>query len=366
MTHSSELIRMSSIPIDRRHGGNPPVGTLDFSASINPLGPPAAAIAAYHDAAARISAYPPARSERLERALAKWFAVEPANVLAGSGTTQLIHLLARTLGVARAAIAIPTFSEFANALAIAGVSTAPIYLDPDRGYALDLAGIDGALSAGARAIFIGRPNSPTGSMLAADTIREIADRCTNRGAVCVLDEAFIDFAEAESSAQLAASRTGLFVLRSLTKCFAIPGLRLGCIISAPAAIANLATSIEPWSVNVAAEAVGLACLAEAHGFLAHTRQVVAAERKFLVRALGAIDGIHVFPSAANFLMLRISDEPAPGAFAAHLLNDGIVIRDLATMPAAGAGLYRIGIRLRADNERLIGAATRWPAARAAG
>lgn len=357
---------MSIIPIDRQHGGNPPAGTLDFSASINPLGPPADAIAAYHAAAARISAYPGARGVRLERALAQWLGVEPANVLAGNGTTQLIHLLARTLGVTQAAIAIPTFSEFANALALAGVSTAPIHLDAGRGYPLDPADIDIALEAGARAIFIGRPNSPTGSMLSADAAREIADRCASRGALCVLDEAFIDFAEAESSAQLAASRPSLFVLRSLTKSFAIPGLRLGCIIAAPAAIANLAASIEPWSVNVAAEAVGLACIGVAPEFLAHTRKVIAAEREFLVRALSTINGIDIFPSAANFLMLRVAEEPTPGAFAAHMLRDGIAIRDLAAMPGAGAGLYRIGIRLRADNQRLVAAAARWIAARGAG
>lgn len=357
---------MNTIPIDRRHGGNPPEGTLDFSASINPLGPPAEAIAAYHGAAARIGGYPPARSERLERALAEWLGVQPPNVLAGNGTTQLIHLLARTLGVKRAAIAIPTFSEFANALAISAVSAAPIHLDPDRGYALDLGDIDAALAAGARAIFIGRPNSPTGSILSAEAVREIADRCASRGALCVLDEAFIDFTVAKSSAQLASSRPGLFVLRSLTKSFAIPGLRLGCVVAAPMAIANLAASIEPWSVNVAAEIVGLACIAKAHEFLAHTRQVIAVEREFLVSTLGAIEGIRVFPSAVNFLMLHISQEPAPGAFAAYMLNEGIAIRDLAAMPGAGAGLYRIGIRLRADNERLISAAARWPAARTEG
>ncbi|MHB8383098.1 MAG: pyridoxal phosphate-dependent aminotransferase [Candidatus Binataceae bacterium] len=358
---------MSNIPFDRRHGGNAPAGTLDFSASINPLGPPTEAIAAYHDAAARIGTYPAARCERLERALARWLGVEPANVLAGNGTTQLIHLMARTIGVERAAIVIPTFSEFANALALAGVSAAPIRLDAERGYALDLADIDAALAAGARAIFVGRPNSPNGSILSAQDAREIADRCASRGSLCVLDEAFIDFAEdAKSSAQLAASRPGLFVLRSLTKSFAIPGLRLGCIVGAPAAIANLAASIEPWSVNVAAEAVGLACIAHAREFLAQTRAVIANERKFLARALGAIDGIHVFPSAVNFLMLRVAEERTSGDFAVHMLREGIAIRDLASMPGAGAGLYRIGIRLRADNTRLVAAAARWPGAPIAG
>jgi threonine-phosphate decarboxylase len=357
---------MSIIPIDRHHGGNPSAGTLDFSASINPLGPPASAIAAYRDAAAQIGAYPPARSEQLERALAQWLGVEPANVLAGNGTTQLIHVLARTLGVSRSAIAIPTFSEFANALAIAGGAASPIRLDPSRSYALDLADIDNALEAGARAIFVGRPNSPTGSMISADAASDIADRCASREALCVFDEAFIDFTDAESSAQLAAACPGLFVLRSLTKSFAIPGLRLGCIVAAPAATANLAAVIEPWSVNVAAEAVGLACIAAAKDFLAHTRTVIAAEREFLAQALGALRGIHVFSSAANFLMLRIAEEPAPGAFAAHLLREGITIRDLATMPGAGAGFYRIGIRLRAENQRLVAAAARWGTARGAG
>src|SRR5262249_8854065 len=251
------------------------------------------------------------RSDLLEARLARWLGVEPANVLAGNGTTQLIYLISKVLEPARSFVAIPTFSEIANALAIFGLPALPIQLDPTSSYAFEREPIEAAINSHASAIFLGHPNSPTGSMLSARDARELADQCLHRGCWCVFDEAFIDYvADAVSMVQLVPENHRVIVLRSLTKAFAIPGLRVGCLVADPAVIESLRAAMEPWSVNAIAERVTLACLDEAADYLDRTRLIVAQERDYVLNALSGLEGIRLFPSVANFLMLRV-EEAAP-------------------------------------------------------
>lgn len=349
------------VPIDRVHGGDAPSDVIDFSASINPLGPPPAAIAAYHEAAARISSYPPPRSAALEKRLAQWMEVGEDKVLAGNGTTQLIYLMARVLEPAHPFVAIPTFSEIANALAGEGWAPEAIRLAPDD-FRLEIGRVQEALADHAGAIFFGRPNSPTGTMPTVDDVREIADRCARRACWCVVDEAFIDLADPpDSVVKLVNVNPRLVVLRSLTKSFAIAGLRLGCVIADDEVIAAMRQAIEPWSVNVVAESVGLACIEAPEDYLRRSREFIAREREYLAVSLSAIAGIRVFPSAANFLMIAVQGESEPGEFAAAMLERKIAVRDLATMPGCSAGHYRIAVRTRPDNERLVAAARDWRA-----
>ena len=348
------------VPIDRTHGGDYPSGILDCSVSINPLGPPPGAIDAYRAALTRITSYPPPKSAALEKRLATWFGVEPRNVLAANGTTQLIYLLARVLEPARPFVVVPTFSEIANALAGEGLPPEPIFLAPERQYRLDSRQIDEALAGHAGAIFLGRPNSPTGTMVTMLEIGEIAARCESRGCWCVLDEAFIDFVDPPDSAvQMATQNPRVIALRSLTKSFAIPGLRLGCVVAADEVVDALRDAIEPWSVNVVAESVGLACLEHADEYLSRTRALIATERAYLAEGLARAAGVRVFSSVANFLMLEVDAETTPGKFGAHMLSHGIAVRDLSTMPGCKVGLYRVGVRNREDNERLVHEAAKW-------
>ncbi|HVB83022.1 MAG TPA: aminotransferase class I/II-fold pyridoxal phosphate-dependent enzyme [Candidatus Binataceae bacterium] len=345
------------LEIDRTHGGGAPPGALDFSASLNPLGPPPQALAAYHDAAALIARYPPPYPGDLAARLAQRHRVAPDNVVVGNGSTQLIHLLARTLRPRRPFVAIPTFSEIANAMIVAGVAPCAIPASRERGFAIEIEQVGRALEQGADAIFIGRPNSPTGAMLSIGDAAEIAARCSSRGCWCVFDEAFIDFAGEEHSAiRLAAEDSRVIVLRSLTKMFAIPGLRLGYLVAGREAARHLREAIEPWSVNVVAERVGNACLDVAEDYAARSRILVVAERAHLGYALASIEGIHSFASCANFLMLEVARDGRSGSFARHMFAHGIAVRDLRGLPGCGPGLYRVAVRLREENEQLIAAA----------
>lgn len=345
-------MKSREIAFDRTHGGAAPTGYLDFSASLNPLGSPREALDAFHAAADRIVSYPPQHPLELEAKFAEMLGVRPPMVLAGNGSMQLIYLLARVMRARCAYVAIPTFSEIANGLTLARTECHPIALRADNNFALDISSIDDALERGADVIWLGRPNSPTGTLLEYDEVEEIADRCGRHHARLVLDEAFIDFADATSAARLVAKLHHLIVLRSLTKTYAIPGLRIGFVVAEPRLLAMLRDSIEPWSVNVVAEAVGLACLNAPRDYLDRTREIVRRECEFLARELAAIDGIRVFPSCANFMMIEV----APGEFASELARRQIVIRDLARLPGCAAGMYRVAVRLHADNERLVVAA----------
>jgi threonine-phosphate decarboxylase len=148
----------------------------------------------------------------------------------------------------------------------------------------------------------------------------------------------------------------LVVLRSLTKIFAIPGLRLGYLLG-PAEFTNkLRQVIEPWSVNGIAEHVASACLGVAERFIALTRHNIIKERERLVAELGLLRALRLFPSSANFLMFAVLNEPTCGEFGRYLMSQGIAIRDLSGLPGCGPGFYRIGVRSRSDNDRLLMAA----------
>jgi threonine-phosphate decarboxylase len=348
--------QIQRLAIDRTHGGVDWVGMVDFSTSLNPLGPPPEALEAYKMAVADIYRYPPAYPRALESHIADWLGVDHDSVLTGNGSTHLIYLLARVLKLRSASVAVPTFSEIANAFVAAGSTASPLYTSRDKNFRLDPSAVHAALRNGADGIFFGRPNSPTGSLMSLDEAAEIIAQCHRHDAWCVLDEAFIEFADDRRSViELIKPSSKLLVLRSLTKIFAIPGLRLGYLVGSANNLAMLRAAIEPWSVNVAAAAVARACLSVSSSFIEKTRDVIAQERSTIERDLSRSRKLRVFRSSANFIMVEVADEGSEGDFARYLQRSAIVIRDLGALPGCGPGFYRLGIRAPQDNARLLAA-----------
>ena len=357
-----QLSVLKPILIDRVHGGAAPEGTIDFSASINPLGPPPAAIEAYHRAVETLSRYPSPYADQLGRRIADWVGASAGEVLVGNGSTQLIHLIARAMGWRKPVVVTPTFSELANALIFAKAIPNAIELLYDLNFELQLKDVTDALEAGADAILLGRPNSPTGGMISFTQATAIAIECARFDAHCVFDEAFIDFSvDSRSMAELIPRAPNVLVLRSMTKIFAIPGLRLGFVVASAPSISQLRATFEPWSVNAVAERVVSACLGVANEYIARSREVIARERSYLADGFGRNPHLRVFPSAANFLMIAARDMGA-ASFGAFMLRRAIAVRDLRSLPGCGPGLYRVGIRNHADNERIVVAAGEYPGA----
>ena len=268
--------QIQRLAVDRTHGGIDQPGLIDFSTSLNPLGPP--------PEVCKPTKWQWPTSLVIRRHIhALWnrtspagLGVDPDSVLAGNGSTHLIYLLARVLNLRSASVAVPTFSEIANALVAAGSTVSPLYTSRENNFRLDPRAVSAALRNGADGIFFGRPNSPTGTLMNLDEAAEIVAQCDRHNAWCVFDEAFIEFADDRRSViELIRPFSKLLVLRSLTKIFAIPGLRLGYLVGAANNVAMLRAVIEPWSVNVAAAAVARACLSVSSSFIEKTRDLVA-------------------------------------------------------------------------------------------
>ena len=349
-----------TLRIDKTHGGSSPRGEaiLDFSVSLNPLGPPPEALEAYAEAVGSIGRYPDPNASRLRAAIAQRHGVSESCILPSAGSTRLFYLLANVLRPAHPLVVVPTFSEIANSLLATGCEPSAVVLDARTAFQWEVEAIEEAIEGGADAILFGRPNSPTGTLASRPEVEKVISACERRGAWCVIDEAFVDFvSEAESFVGVAARSSRLIVIRSMTKIFATPGLRVGYAVGAPHVIERLCGSQEPWTISGPAEAVALACLKVAHAHVERTVAVVRTGRQTLREGLRAA-GIRVFPSEVNILLLYDpSWRIAQRGLKQRMERQGIILRDLAQLPGLGPGFLRVGVRSLADNLRLLQAAS---------
>ena len=319
---------------------------LDFSQNVNPLGAPArvleAAQRALYEEAGR---YPDAGYPRLRGALATYLGVPPGNVVPTNGGAEALFLAARAAGAAgRALILEPTFSEYAAAARAAGLEPVRrVARRSEDGFRLDHAALENL--EGVALVFLCNPNNPTGNALSRAEVLEVADRVRERSAVLVVDEAFADFAPGTGVA--AEIGEGLYVARSFTKFFAIPGLRLGCLVCERA---GRVQELQPsWPVNAVAAAAGIAAVGD-QDFIDASLAGVARLRERLFDSLDALPGLTPFPGAANFLLVR-----GPVGLSERLARRGVLVRGCEPFRGLGPGYFRVAVRGARENGRLVAA-----------
>ena len=322
---------------------------LDFSANINPLGFPAGIQAAIRQALGEIVHYPDRRCLALRRDLAAYHGLSVEQILVGNGSTELLYLVARALAPRRALIVAPAFSEYEHALKAAQVPVT-FQITTEAGNFTLSEPLD---PRGAELVFLAHPASPSGVLLAPELLLEVAARLDAAGVYLLLDEAFVDFVEEASLKTRLARFPRLLILRSFTKFFAIPGMRLGCLLAAPELIRRLAAAQEPWSVNTLAQAMGRACLQD-QDYLARSRALVRQEREYLLAGLGALPGLHPFPSAVNYLLVKLTrPDWTAASLRTAVLSERIIIRDASNFRGLDERFLRLAVRGREDNQRLL-------------
>jgi threonine-phosphate decarboxylase len=356
--------------LDREHGGDvyawarqarlDPAEIVDFSASINPLGPPATARKAFQKSYTEVSRYPNPYGEKLKEALAKRHAMKPVEILVGNGSTQLIYLLCFALRPRKALVVGPTFSEHANALTLAGAKVRFLSLRADGDFKFSTEDFMAAWEKADDMAFLTTPNSVTGQLIPRAEIEKIARIALLKRRFLVIDEAFIDFAEGESVKQLIWDNPYLIILRSLTKYYALPGLRLGYLLAHSRTVAQFAAYLEPWSLNGPAQKVALACLAD-RSFGLKTERWLQRERKFLAQALIALKVFEPYPSSTNFLLVRIANDTGALELRSFLLQKKILIRACNSFAGLGSDHFRVAVRRRKDNRLLLEALRKWTA-----
>jgi threonine-phosphate decarboxylase len=354
--------------LDREHGGEVfrwaqkarlnPAAIVDFSASINPLGPPASGRSAFLGSYAEVSRYPDPYGEELKEALAKHHSMKTEEIVLGNGSTQLVYLLCQVLRPQKALVVGPAFSEHANALTLAGAKVSFFSLTPDLDFDFSTEDFIAAWDKADDIAFLTTPNSVSGRLIPRAEIEKIARIAHLKRRFLVVDEAFIDFVEGESVKQLIRDNPYVIVLRSLTKYYALPGLRLGYLLAHSRRAAQFAAYLEPWSVNGPAQKVALACLAD-RNFVLRTERWLPRERDFLNRNLNGLRRFQPYPSSTNFLLVRIANNARALDLRSFLLAKQILIRACDSFTGLSSDHFRVAVKERKHNRLLLEALREW-------
>ena len=329
------------------YGHNPPV--LDFSISLNPLGPPRKVLEAAREAVLDWDRYPDPRCRGLRRAAAARYGVPEEALLFGNGASDLIDRFLQTLRPGKTVLLAPTFSEYRRVLEALHSSVAEHRLIQERGFAASDALLD-AIRPGVELVFLCDPNNPTGRRMDPDLLREAWKRCRTVGAFLAVDQCFLELSVGDPDALLGELlKGGLILFRALTKSYALAGLRLGyCLCGDRDLLDRMEILGPPWPVSTPAQAAGEVALAEFPDWPRRSLPLLSRERERLTWELGRL-GLWVCRSDANFLFFQ-----GPLDLGERLFQQtGMTLRDCANYAGLGPGWYRIGLRTEEDNSRLI-------------
>ncbi len=325
------------------HGGAAAAGMLDLSASLAPLGPSPAALAAARDADP--IRYPRTDAAPLVEAAAELLGVDPERVVAGPGAADLLlrAALAHLRPGDTALVVGPCFGEYRRAAAACGARTVGWEADPAGGFALDPGAVAAATRrAGAVLGILARPQNPTGVLSPVAAVAELA--AVTPGVTWVVDEAFIGLCDDPRST----AGSEVVTVRSLTKELALAGLRVGVADAPPPVARALRALAPPWCVSAPAIAAAVAGLADR----AHRAATLAAVRRGRSALTAALRdrGLQVADAAANYVCAEVGDA---AGFCAALAASGVVARDCADLRLRG--WVRIAVPPPAELERVLAA-----------
>ncbi|MDD5168880.1 MAG: cobyric acid synthase, partial [Syntrophales bacterium] len=344
--HGGNLARLSAL------SGIPREKILDFSANINPLGPPEWLRGMISCGVQDLTHYPDPGATRLISAIGHRYGIKEEEVAVGNGSTEILYAIPRACPKARAVIPVPSYADYASAAEMAGMEVVRLHLREADGLRLDLTVLEENLE-GNELVFLGQPNNPTGLTSPAAALRSLALR--HPETIFIIDEAFADFLP-DLDRLIVNRPVNVIVMGSLTKFYAVPGLRIGFAVGSPSIISVIQSFILPWSVNSLAQSVGEAAVGDpVYG--EQTRLFVGQEREFLTAALQSMPGLFVYPGEANFLLLRIDNGSINTTeLSERLLKDkGIALRNCANFDGLDDHFFRIAVRTRRENEQLVSA-----------
>ena len=335
---------------------------LDFSSNINPWGPPPGVREALQRGLNKIIYYPDPDYIRLKEVLAKFLEVDPASILVGNGLSQIIDLVTRLQGLREAVILNPTYREYEFSCLKSRLPVRNLKLREKNNFELEAEKFYEILDKKKESlIFFCNPNNPTGTLIPRPFFEGLLKKVLSKRHWLVVDEAFIDFSprgRGDSLMPLVNKYPGLVVLWSLTKIFSIPGLRLGVAVANKKIIKKFEKIVSPWSVNIMAEEAALVSLND-KVFLEKTRQWIKREREYLFINLKRFNSLKVYPSQANFFLLKImAKNMSAGKLAKALFAHKILIRDCSNFRSLDEHFFRVAIKDRASNRRLISALTK--------
>ena len=300
---------------------------LDFSANINPLGMPSTVREALIKNLDGVEHYPDPHARALKAAIAQRYSLNAENIAVFNGAAEFFYVYFKLLAPERISIPVPAFSEYERAATAAGLEI----------------GFD----APADNMVVCNPNNPTGDLHSVDEILNL------NAARVIVDESFIDFVGDDYSVKkFVGQREGLIVVQSLTKIFALPGLRLGFAVADRSTVEQLERSKDVWNVNYLAQTAGVAALNDQE-YMARTRHWIEGERRYMFERLSDLDGVEVFEPTANFILIKFDSERRARAVLDGLSAKNILVRSCENFRGLDGRYIRMAIRLRAEDDLLL-------------
>jgi threonine-phosphate decarboxylase len=325
---------------------------IDFSASINPLGISPKAEAAINNAVSILEHYPEPGAEAIIHEMASFHNLSAENILAGNGSSQFIYLIPQVFKPQKVLLVEPCFSEYRSSLANSCAINSFICREEDD-FLPDIDKLFAEIKNGYDIIYLGNPANPAGAIINKKTILDIAAKCKKYKTTLIVDEAFIDFVEEDSVKREAVLFNNLIVMRSMTKFFAMPGLRLGYIIANDEIISEFKDIMPPWSVNTLAILAGIESLGD-KDYIRRTREWLASDMPYLMEGLKAVPYIKTYPTKANYMLVKIPfNDMTATDIRKQLLKEGILIRDCSDFIGLDNSFFRVAGRKKEDNRLLI-------------
>lgn len=338
------------------HYGIPEERLTDFSANINPIGPPSSVLSVMRRALehpATLSVYPDLELIELKRTIADYVGVRTENVAVANGFVPLLESALRSRKIERCFLPVPSFHEYRRVLENANVVVDSSCLSPSQGFEYDTDMIvKTLLGHSCDAILIANPQNPSGVLCSAPRMKRLIEMAKPHNVTVLLDEAFIDYSPGESVTRQVMELTNLIAFRSVTKFFAIPGLRVAYAVGNSSQIDAMNRLIAPWPItSIASDAVCAALSDQAYA--EESRLANSQRRAWLERELTRLT-IAVFSSNANFILLRFPAEVDVNLLWERMIvEEQIVLRSCSNFEGLGAGHLRIAVRSEPDNQRLI-------------
>ena len=359
---------------------------LDYSSNINPYGIPESLKSRIIENLEILERYPDPDYIELRQKLAYLNKVDISNIILGNGATEIIFLFMEVINPQKLLIVSPTFGEYERAVkatervensSILGDSHKKKYDEKSFGkqkieieyfelkesddFKLNISNLKNELAKKYNLLIICNPNNPTGKFLKLDETEEILKECNKYNTKLFIDEAFIDFLKdgmKESIINTKENRYNLFVTRAFTKFFAIPGLRLGYGIYFDKKLEKrISEKKEPWSVNNIAEMAGLTVLDDTK-YIEETLKWIEEEKIYMYEKLNKIPGIKVYETEVNFITGKIDEKLFSEGLNVKILREkmleqGILIRDASNFNFLDERFFRLAIKNRKNNNRVI-------------
>ena len=340
-----------------RHGGNILEATLkyglrdktviDFSSNINPLGFPPGLKKVIIGNIEKIKDYPDSECRLLRQTLAVKLNIPQDNLLIGNGSVELIFLATAALKLKRASIPVPAFGEYERAVELSGGKAVFPAMSVDK-IAKSIKGRD--------SLFISNPNNPLGSLLDPDHMKYLVRRCAKENIFLIVDEAFMDFVKDGKKVSLlkdTLKNKNLLVLRSLTKFFALPGLRAGYLAAGRKVIRKMSYFRQPWSVNSLAQACAEYAIKD-DCFIQKSINYISGARDRLFNALNKTSYLKPYPAAANFIFCEITKVGLNSRkICDYCGKRGLLIRDCSDFRGLNNHFIRIAVRKDNENNNLV-------------